>query len=77
VTEIQEKLNAFADTVEQIFTMNSDADRSFIAGTERVVNDFLKQPLIEWMRATSRSEIAWVYRHLNPRKAPGLTGYRI
>jgi dihydrofolate reductase len=69
VTEIQEKVNAFADSLEHIFTTNSDADRTFTISTEQVARDFLEQPLTDRMRATDPSEIAWIVL--------GLTGYRI
>jgi hypothetical protein len=74
VTEIQEKVDAFADTLEQIFTTNSDADRSFTVSTEQVINDFLKQPLTDRPRATNHCEIAWIVRHLKPRRAAGSDG---
>ena len=74
VTETQEKVNAFADTLEQIFTTNLDADRTFTVSTEQVVNDFLAQPLTDRMRATNHSEIAWIVRHLKSRKAAGPDG---
>jgi hypothetical protein len=41
-TIIQEKLNAFADTLKQIFTINSDVDCTFTNISEQVVGDFLK-----------------------------------
>jgi hypothetical protein len=74
VTAIKEKVNVFADTLEQIFTINSDADRFFTVSTEQVVNDFLKQPLTDQMRATNHSEIVWIVRHPKPRKAAGPEG---
>ncbi|PNF17515.1 hypothetical protein B7P43_G13165, partial [Cryptotermes secundus] len=74
VTETQEKVNASADILEQIFTINSDADRTFTFSTEQVVNDFLTQPQIDRMRAPNHSEIAWIVRHLKPRKAAGPDG---
>jgi hypothetical protein len=73
-TTIQEKLNAFADTLEQIFTTNSDVDRSFTITSEQEVNDFLKQPLTDRVRTTNDSEIAWIVRHLKSRKAAGPDG---
>jgi hypothetical protein len=45
---IQEKLNAFADTLEQIFTTHSDVDSTFTVSTDQVVNYFLKQPLTNY-----------------------------
>jgi hypothetical protein len=69
VTETQEKVDAFADTLEQIFTTNSDTDRTFRVSTEQVVNVFLKQPLTDRIRATNYSEVSWFVRHLKPRKA--------
>jgi hypothetical protein len=58
VTAIQEKVNAFADNLEQIFTTNWVADFSFTANTELVVSDFPKQQLTDWVGATNHSEIA-------------------
>jgi hypothetical protein len=46
-----------ADTLEQIFTTNSDVDRTFTVSTEQVVNDFLKQPPTDRMRATNHSKV--------------------
>jgi hypothetical protein len=43
----QEKLKAFADTLDHIFTTNPDVDHSFTVSTEQVVIDFLKQPLTD------------------------------
>jgi hypothetical protein len=74
VTETQGKVNAFADTLEQIFTTNSDTDRALTANTEQVVNDFLEQPLTDRMRTTNHSEIAWIVRQLKPRKTTGPDG---
>jgi hypothetical protein len=67
--QIKEKINSFADTSEQIFTINSDFDHTFIVSTEQALNDFLKQPLTDWVRPTNHSEIAWIAHHLKPRKA--------
>jgi hypothetical protein len=39
-TTIQEKLNPFADNLEQILTTNFDVDNIFKVSTEQVVNDF-------------------------------------
>jgi hypothetical protein len=47
VTTVQEKLNAFADTLQQIFTINPDVHRIFTVTSEQVVNNFLKTPLKE------------------------------
>jgi hypothetical protein len=71
---IQENLNSFADNLEQIFTTNSEVGRDFTVSTEQVVNDFLEQPLTDRMRATNHSEVAWLVRHLKPRKAAGPGG---
>jgi hypothetical protein len=60
--------------LEKIFTTNSDADRTFTVSTEQVVNDFLKQPQTDRVRATNHSEIAWIVRHLKPRNAAGPDG---
>jgi hypothetical protein len=38
---IQDKFNSFANTLEQIFTTNSDDDCTFTVSTQQVVNDFL------------------------------------
>jgi hypothetical protein len=73
-TTPQEKGNAFVDSLEKIFTTNSDADRTFTVSTEQAVNDFLKQPMRDRVRATNHSEIAWIVRHLKPRKAAGPDG---
>jgi hypothetical protein len=56
-TTTQEKLNLFADTLEHVFTTNPDVDHSFTVRTEQEVNDFLKQPLADRVRATNLSEI--------------------
>jgi hypothetical protein len=48
---------------------NSDADRTFTVTTEQAVNDSLKQPLTDRVRATNLFEFAWIVRHLKPRKA--------
>jgi hypothetical protein len=40
------------------------------------VNDFLKQPLTDGVRATNHSEIAWIVRNLKPRKAAGSDGVK-
>jgi hypothetical protein len=69
VTTIQEKLNAFADAQKQILTTNSDVDNTLTVSTEHVVNDFLKQPLIDRARTTNRSETASIVRHFKTRKA--------
>jgi hypothetical protein len=34
----------------QIFAINYDADCTFTSSTEQVVNDFLKQPLADWVK---------------------------
>jgi hypothetical protein len=52
VTEIQEKVNAFADTLEQIFTTNSDADRSFTVSTEQ---SFGTLPYNHFARTTQKT----------------------
>jgi hypothetical protein len=70
----QEKLKTFADTLVHSFTTNPDVDHSFTVSTEQVVNDFLKQPLTDRMRATNHSEIAWIVHYLKPRKAAGSDG---
>jgi hypothetical protein len=67
----QEKLNAFGDTLDHIFTTNPDVDNSFTVQTEQTVNDFLKQPMKDRVRPTNHSEISWIVRHLKPRKASG------
>jgi hypothetical protein len=51
-----------------------DVDRAFTVSTEQVLNDFVTQPLTDRMRATNHSEIAWIVRHLKPRKAAGPDG---
>jgi hypothetical protein len=66
VITIQEKLKAFAVTLEHIFTVNPDVDHSFTVSTKQ---EFLKQPLPDRVRATNHSEISWIVRHLKPRKA--------
>jgi hypothetical protein len=68
VTEIQEKVNPFADNSEHIFTTNSDVDRTFTVRAEHAVSDFLKQLLTDWMSATNNSAITWIIRHLNHSK---------
>jgi hypothetical protein len=60
--------------LEQICTTNSDADRTFTVSTEQVVNDFLKQPLLDRVRATTHSEIALIVRHLKTHKVAGPNG---
>jgi hypothetical protein len=65
----QDKLNAFGDTLEHIFTTNPDVDNSFTVGTEQTVNDFLKQPMKDRVTPTNHSEISWIVRHLKPRKS--------
>jgi hypothetical protein len=70
----EEKLKTFADTLEHIFTTNPIVDHSFTVSTERVVNDFLQQPLTDRVRHTNHFEIAWIVRHLKPRKAAGPDG---
>jgi ABC-type transporter Mla subunit MlaD len=72
-TEFREKFTAFADTLEQIVTTNSDADRTFTVSTEQVESRFLEQSLTDRTRATDHSEIACIVRYLKQ----GLTGYRI
>jgi hypothetical protein len=67
----QEKLKAFADTLELIFTTNPESDHSFTVSTEQAVNEFLKQPVTDRVRDTNHSEISWLVRHLKPRKAAG------
>jgi hypothetical protein len=52
------KVNEFENTLEQILTINSDADRTFTVSTEQTVNDFQEQPLTDTVRATNHSEIA-------------------
>jgi hypothetical protein len=71
---IQDKLKVFADSLEHIFSTNPVADQPFTENTEQAVNDFLTQPLTERLRPTNHSEIAWLTRHLKPRKAPGPDG---
>jgi hypothetical protein len=71
---IQEKLNAFGDTLEHIFTTNPDVGNFFTVQTEQTVNDFLKQPMKDRVRPTNRSEISWIVRHLKPSKASGPDG---
>jgi hypothetical protein len=71
VTEIQEKVDVSADTMKQVFTTNSDADRTFTVSTEQVVSGSLEQPMTDRMRAISPSEIAWMVRHPKPREAAG------
>jgi hypothetical protein len=71
---IEEKLNAFADNLKQIFTINPDIHHTFTVSTEHSVNDFLKHLLTVWVRATNHSEIAWIVSHLEPSKAPGPDG---
>jgi hypothetical protein len=56
VTEIQEKVNAFADTLEQVFTTDLDADRTSTVSTEQVVSDFFEQPLRGRMRTANPSK---------------------
>jgi hypothetical protein len=70
----QEKLKTFADILKHIFTTNPDVEPSFTVSSEQVVNDFLKQPLTDRVRATNHSEIAWIVRHLKPRKEAGPDG---
>jgi hypothetical protein len=62
------------DILEHVFTTNPDADHSFAVSTEQVANVFLKQPQADRVRATNLSEIAWIVRHLKPRKAAGPDG---
>jgi hypothetical protein len=38
----QEKVNMFADTLEEVFTANPDVDTKFTVSTEQVVTTFLK-----------------------------------
>jgi hypothetical protein len=73
-TTIQEKLNAFADALEETFTACSDIDHAFTVSSEQIANDFLKQPLANRVRATNHSEIAWIIRNLKPRKTSGSDG---
>jgi hypothetical protein len=70
----QEKLNLFADTLEHVFTTNADVDHYFTVSTEQEVNDSLKQPLADRVKATNLSEITCIVRHLKPRKAAGPDG---
>jgi hypothetical protein len=70
----QEKLNTLTDTLEQIFATNSDIDRTFTVSTDQVVRDFLRELLTDRMRATNRSEVAWIVRRFTPRKAAGPGG---
>lgn len=74
---MQEKLKAFADNLDQILTTNSDVHRTFTVNTEQVVNNFLKQPLIDRERATNRSEIPSIVGTSKHAKQLCLTGYRI
>jgi hypothetical protein len=71
--QLRKKVNIFADILEQI-DPNSDVDRIFTVSTDQTVNDFLKQPLTDRVRATNHSEIAWIVRHLKPRTAAGPDG---
>jgi hypothetical protein len=75
-TTIQEKLNTFANTFEQLFSTNSDVDHTFTVSAEQVVNGFLTQPLIEKVRSANYSEIAGMVSHRNPRKAAGPDGIK-
>jgi hypothetical protein len=70
----QEKVNMFADTLEEVFTANPDVDTNFTVSTEQVVTTFLKQPLQVSIRPTNHSEIEWIIRHLKSRKAAGPDG---
>ncbi|PNF41051.1 hypothetical protein B7P43_G07674, partial [Cryptotermes secundus] len=42
-TTIQRKLNTFADTLEQIYTINLDGDRTFTVRTEQVLSWTVKK----------------------------------
>jgi hypothetical protein len=43
----QEKLKAFADTLQHILNTNPDVDHSFTVNDEQVVNYFIKQLLAD------------------------------
>jgi hypothetical protein len=69
----QEKLNAFAGTLEHIAT-NSGVECTVGVSTVQVVNDFPEQALADRMRATNHSEIAWIVCHVKLRKAAAPEG---
>jgi hypothetical protein len=47
-----------------------------LVSTEQAVNEFLIQPLTDWVRATNHSEISWIVHHVKPSKEAGPGGMR-
>jgi hypothetical protein len=70
----QEKVNLFADTLQDIFTTNPDQTPEFSKTTEHDVMNFLNQSPTPLVRKTNFHEIGWLIRHLKSRKAAGPDG---
>jgi hypothetical protein len=70
----QEKVNFFADTLQEIFTTNLDRNPEFSKATEHTVMNFLNQSPTPSVRKTNHHEIGWLIRHLKSRKAAGPDG---
>jgi hypothetical protein len=67
----QEKVNLFADTLQQIFTTNPDRNPEFSQATEHTFMNFLNQSPTPSVRKINHHEIGWLIRHLKSRKAAG------
>jgi hypothetical protein len=67
----QEKVDLFADTLQDIFTTNPDGDANFSKVTQITVRSFQSQTPLPSLRRTNHQEIGWIIRHLKPRKAAG------
>ena len=70
----QEKVNLFADTLQEIFTTNPDRNPQFSKTTEHTVISFLNQSPTPLIRKTNSHEIDWLIQHLKSRKAAGPDG---
>jgi hypothetical protein len=73
-TAIQEKANDFTGTLQQAFTTNLYGDRSFTVILGQIVNDFLKEPLTDRLKATKYSELASIVPHFKLCKMAGPDG---
>jgi hypothetical protein len=67
----QEKVNLFADTLQETFMTNPDINPNFSEASEDAVTNFLNQPFTTSVRKTNPLEICWLIRRLKPLKAAG------
>jgi hypothetical protein len=72
----QEKVNVFADTLQDLFTTNPDRNPEFSKTTEHAVIYFINQSPTPLVRKTISHEIGWLIRHLKSRKAAGPDGIK-